>query len=69
MFCITGERLEKRSTELASLSNEISSLVDSQTLLIQDLEKMSSDQVMWFFCENICIVSLTLHCTSRIRLC
>ncbi|XP_023709668.1 kinesin-like protein Klp61F isoform X3 [Cryptotermes secundus] len=40
-----GERLEKRSTELSSLSNEISSLVDNQILLILDLEKMSSNQV------------------------
>ncbi|XP_021939166.1 kinesin-like protein Klp61F isoform X2 [Zootermopsis nevadensis] len=40
-----GEQLEKRGNELASLSNEISSLVASQTLQIQDLEKMTSDQV------------------------
>jgi hypothetical protein len=46
MFCELGERLEKRSTELTSLSNEISSLVDSQIHLIQDLEKMSSNQVI-----------------------
>lgn len=46
MFYETGEQLEKRGNELASLSNEISSLVASQTLQIQDLEKMTSDQVM-----------------------
>jgi len=30
-----GEHLKKRNTELMSLSNEISSLIDSQTVLIQ----------------------------------
>ncbi|KAJ9592833.1 hypothetical protein L9F63_015524, partial [Diploptera punctata] len=40
-----GERLEKRSVELASLSNEMSSFVESQTQLIQYLEKMLSNQV------------------------
>ncbi|XP_069671575.1 kinesin-like protein Klp61F isoform X2 [Periplaneta americana] len=40
-----GERLEKRSGELASLSSEISSLLDSQTQLIQGLEELTTNQV------------------------
>ena len=38
-----GEHLKKRNNELISLSNEISSLTDSQTVLIQELEMMSSN--------------------------
>jgi hypothetical protein len=45
-FYLAGERLEKRSVELTSLSNEMSSFVESQTELIQDLEKMFSNQVI-----------------------
>jgi hypothetical protein len=49
MFYEIGEQLEKRGMELTSLSNEISSLVGSQTALIQDLAKMSSNQVMYIY--------------------
>jgi hypothetical protein len=40
-----GKELENIRTELASLNNEISSLIDSQNALIQDLENMASNQV------------------------
>jgi len=40
-----GEHLEKRNTELMSLSNEIYSLIDGQTVLIHELEMMSSNKV------------------------
>jgi len=40
-----GEHLKKRNNELTSLSNEISSLIDSQRVLIQELEMMSSNKV------------------------
>ena len=38
-----GEHLKKGNNELTSLSNEISSLIDGQTVLIQELEMMSSN--------------------------
>jgi hypothetical protein len=53
LFCETGERLKKRSTELTLLSNEISSLIDSQTVWIQELEMMSSNKVLWIYYENV----------------
>jgi hypothetical protein len=61
LFCESGERLEKRSTELTSLSNEISSLVDNQILLIQDLEKMSSNQVISIGYENVYMYSISMY--------
>jgi hypothetical protein len=61
MFCESGERLEKRSTELTSLSNEISSLVDSQIHLIQDLEKMSSNQVIEICYESDYMCSISMY--------
>jgi hypothetical protein len=36
--------LKKRSTELTSLSNEISSFIESQIVLMQQLEMMSSNK-------------------------
>jgi hypothetical protein len=38
------EHLKKRNTELMSLSNEISSLIDSQTVLIHELEIILSNK-------------------------
>jgi hypothetical protein len=46
-FCETGEHLKIRITEWKLLSNEISSLIDSQTVVIQELEMMLSNKVTW----------------------
>jgi hypothetical protein len=36
---------------MTSLSNEMSSLIDSQTVLIQELEMMLANKVMWIYSE------------------